>query len=171
MIALKYILALTLLMGNLASTHLWATEITENPSETVALSPDTPNTSTTQTPESNFDLPNIMYTHTDSGFKIKFSGFTLDHVIDFTLNGDIITDTMTNLITKEEIIKVIGNDKGFEMDIALPMHLLQGQEFGVILNNGLKVSSDISAEDRSLFFVMRLTYVQLLQSLGYIFGW
>jgi len=166
MTSFKTILALTLLIGSLTSTHLWAQDITENPSETVASSPET-----TQTAENQFDLPNITYTHTDIGFKIKFNGIRLEHVIDFTLNGEIITGSITSMIVEENLIKVIMNDKGFELDIALPMHLVQGPEFGVILNNGLKVSSAISDEDKSITFSIQNNYVQILQSLGYIFNW
>jgi len=158
MIPFRYILALILLMGNLASTPLLGQDVTE----------------TTLTAESQSDLLNITYTDTDTGLKIKFSGITFAHIVDFTLNGDIVTDAITALIFEEEenVITVIRNDTGFELDVALPMYLLQEQEFGVILDNGLKVSSVIMLDDdKSLIFFTQQTYVQLLQSLGFIFGW
>lgn len=169
-IRLKYILAMILLIGShaLIPTYLWAEDITESPSE--VLESSSSNTSTNQTAENCQDLPYITYPDTDTGFKIKVCNIPLNQVVDFTLNGEIITNLITQFVMEKEIIQVTQEDKGFELHIAMPIYLLNGAEFGIILNNGSKLSRIIDEDNRGLSPI-RLNYSDFLTQLGYIFGW
>jgi len=102
--------------------------------------------------ENRYDLPNISYTYTEWGFKIRLSHIKLDHVIDYTLNGEIITDAINILIEQKIIILIEKNDKGFEFEVLFPPDILPNDsEFGVILDNGLKVSCVIYDPINGLF--------------------
>jgi len=98
--------------------------------------------------ENRYDLPNISYTYTEWGFNIKVNHITLDHVVDYTFNGEIITALFNALIDQQQIILAEENDKGFEFEVKFAPEavLLDASEFGLILDNGLKVSSVIYAE-------------------------
>ncbi len=101
--------------------------------------------------ENRYDLPNIIYTYTESGFKIKVNHITLDHVVDYTFNGEIITDAFNALIDQNAIKLTEENDKGFQFEVQFPPETLpNASEFGLILDNGLKVSSVIYDENRGI---------------------
>ncbi|OAD22315.1 secreted protein [Candidatus Thiomargarita nelsonii] len=101
--------------------------------------------------ENRYDLPNIIYTYTEWGFNLKVNHITLDHVVDYTLNGEIITDIFNALIDQEQIRLAEENDKGFQFEVKFPPEVLpDASEFGLILDNGLKVSSVIYAENRGI---------------------
>ncbi|KHD06406.1 hypothetical protein PN36_05070 [Candidatus Thiomargarita nelsonii] len=102
--------------------------------------------------ENRYDLPNISYTYTEWGFKIRLNHIKLDHIVDYTLNGKIITDAIKILIEQEIITLIEKNDKGFEFEVLFAPEILPNDsEFGVILDNGLKVSCVIYDPINGLF--------------------
>ncbi len=102
--------------------------------------------------ENRYDLPNISYTYTEWGFKIRLSHIKLDNVINYTLNGEIITDAIKSLVEQKIITLIEKSDKGFEFEVLFaPEELPNDSEFGVILDNGLKVSCMIYDTINGLF--------------------
>ncbi|KHD06407.1 hypothetical protein PN36_05075 [Candidatus Thiomargarita nelsonii] len=101
--------------------------------------------------ENRYDLPNIIYTYTQNGFKIEVNNITLDHVVHYIFNGEIITDVFNTLIEQNAIKLTEENDKGFQFEVQFAPEILpDASEFGLILDNGLKVSSVIYAENRGI---------------------
>lgn len=131
-------------MASLMPTHLWA-------QNGAPLSPDQIDALVAD--ENHDNLPNISYTYTERGFKIRVSYITLDHVVDYTLNGVIITSAINELIDLGIITLTQTGAEGFEFDVDLGPELLpEKSEFGVTLDNNLKLSSVIYDEDKSVIF-------------------
>jgi len=142
-IRLKRVLATMPFFVSMALIPLGADNVTAAP-EVVHLSPEQLNALAAQADNNRHDPPSISYTYTEMGFKITVSRITFDQIVDFTLNGEIITDAITALI-EQKIIQVTENDKGFEFDVEMEPTLIlpNGAEFGVTLDTGLKLSSVI----------------------------
>ena len=162
-IRLKRVLATMPFFVSMALIPLGADNVTAAP-EVVHLSPEQLNALAAQADNNRHDPPSISYTYTALGFKITVSRITFDQVVDFTLNGEIITEAITALIGKG-IIQVTKNDKGFEFDVAVdPINLGNGAEFGVILDTGLKLSSVIYDDNRSVNFAMGNIYADIIKA-------
>lgn len=91
--------------------------------------------------------PRISSSLTERGFKIVVENVKLDDVLEFTLNGEIVTEAIDTLLDDEGKklidIKKNDNDNGFILDITMEPESLAGAKFGLILKDGLKIRKTI----------------------------
>lgn len=187
---LKNLLAMMLLISSIAlmNAPVWAqddpqsdgagaVEVTQVSSdgEGVPLSEEQLTALATEADENRSDLPNITYTPLGFGFKVKMNRIRLKNVVDYTLNGEPVTAIINNLID-QQIMSVTERDNGFEIDVLMEptLTLPSGAEFGVILDNGLKLSSVIYQDDdksKSISFAIGGLFAGLFDSLNNALNW